>query len=235
MRLDLYLVDSGYFSSRAKAQEALKGKAITVDGVIRKASFQVEGTEEILIIKDVNPYVSRGGLKLKHALDKAKIDFTEKVVLDVGASTGGFTEVSLEYGANHVYAVDVGTLQLDDLLRNDERVTSYENTNVLDINESHFINGTPDWIVMDVSFVSIKKILPHIKQFTSNMIVLIKPQFESEGKYLHKGVIRSKKDREQVLENTLDYIKSIGLKVNQVFTSPITGKEGNIEYIAYIE
>lgn len=235
MRLDLYLVDSGLFQSRAKAQEALKNKAITVDGVVRKASFQVEGTEEILIVKDVNPYVSRGGLKLQHALNSLDIHFKDKIVLDVGASTGGFTEVSLEYGAKHVYSVDVGTLQLDERLKQDERVTSYENLNILDLKEEHFVHGSPDWIVMDVSFVSIKKIIPFIKKFTSQMIILIKPQFESEGKFLHKGVIKNKNDREFVLKQVINFIENEELKVQKVLTSPIKGKEGNVEYIAFIE
>ena len=235
MRLDQYLVTSGLFQTRSKAQEALKNKAITVNGVVRKASFQVEGTEEILIVKDVNPYVSRGGLKLKHALDNLGLRLNNEIVLDVGASTGGFTEVALEYGASHVYAVDVGTLQLDESIRSNKRVTSYENTNILSVDESYFKSGNPTFIVMDVSFVSIKKILPHIKGIADRMIVLIKPQFESEGKYLQKGVIKSGKHRELVLNNTLDYIKSIGLEVQELYTSPIQGKEGNIEYIVYIK
>lgn len=234
MRLDQYLVKEGFFKTRSKALEALKTKKVLVDGKYQKPSFKVETAVSIELL-DVNPYVSRAALKLKKAIEKFKIDFTDKIVLDVGASTGGFTEVSLEEGASTVYAVDVGTLQLDESLKTNEKVISYENTNILEVTNNHFINGMPSIIVMDVSFVSIKNIIPHIKSFTSEMVILIKPQFESGGKYLHKGVIKDKKIREQIVEDVKEFLKEEGLTIVGVTESPIKGKEGNVEYITYIK
>jgi len=235
MRLDQLLVQNGMFKSRSKAIEAIQNKSISVNGVVRKASYKCDGTETIEIIGFVNPYVSRAALKLEQAIKEYDIDFSNRTVLDVGASTGGFTEVSLKYGAKTVYAVDVGTLQLVEELKSNPKVISYENTNILTVNETHFTEGKPNIIVMDVSFVSIKKIIPYIKQFADEMVVLIKPQFESEGKYLHNGVIREEKIRVKILNDVLLYLKEQGLSVKGTVQSPIKGKEGNIEYIAYIK
>ena len=234
MRLDQYLVQEGIFKSRSKAQEALKNKAVTVDGVIRKASFDVSDIPNIEITGFVNPYVSRSGLKLEKAIVDFKIDFKDKIVLDVGAATGGFTEVSLKYGAKKVYAVDVGKLQLVDKLKDDERVISYESTNILDVDDTFFTEGAPNLIVMDVSFVSITKILPSIKGFADKIVVLIKPQFESNGKFLHNGVIRDQKLVEVVVASVQKFIRDEGFTVKGITKSPIKGKEGNTEYVAYL-
>ena len=234
MRLDQYLVQEGFFKSRSKAQEALKNKAVTIDGVIRKASFDVKDEVNVEITGFVNPYVSRSGLKLEKAIKDFNIDFKDKVVLDVGAATGGFTEVSLKYGASMVYAVDVGKFQLVDKIKDDERVISYESTNILDVDETHFTAGAPDIIVMDVSFVSITKILPKIKKFADKVVVLIKPQFESNGNFLHNGVIRDQKLVDVVVASVQKFIRNEGFKVKGITKSPIKGKEGNTEYIAYL-
>lgn len=232
MRLDQLLVQNGMFETRSKAQEAIKNNVVTVNGVIRKSSFDCVGTETIEIIGFTNPYVSRAALKLKKAIELFQVDFSGKTILDVGSSTGGFTEVSLEAGAKKVYAVDVGHSQLDKKLFENPKVVSMEKTNILDVEETSI--DQIDWIVMDVSFVSITKLIEHLKNFTTNMIVLIKPQFESEGKHLHKGVIKNYTIRQQILSNTIRYIESIGLKVLKVEESPIKGKEGNIEFITLI-
>ncbi len=234
MRLDQYVVEKGYFKTRSKALEAIKQKQVLVDGIPQKPSFQIKGNVEITLL-NVNKYVSRAALKLKKAIEEFKIDFSGKVVLDVGASTGGFTEVALEYGAKTVYAVDVGTSQLDEILQLNEKVISYEQTNILKVTESYFTKGNPDVIVMDVSFVSIKQIIPYIKQFTTEMVVLIKPQFESGGKHLYKGIIRDKNVRKHIVDDVLSFLKEEGLNIIGVVESPIKGKEGNIEYITYMK
>ena len=235
MRLDQYLVEIGMFDSRSKAQAAIKSKAISVDGKIRKSSFDCSGNEIIEKVGFTNPYVSRSGLKLDKAIKDFSIDMKDKIILDVGSSTGGFTEVSLLNGAKTVYSVDVGSNQMVDSVKKNNRVILYENTNILDVDETFFNSGSPDMIVMDVSFVSITKIIPHIKKFTRNMVVLIKPQFESKGKHLHKGVIKDKNIRKEILDDVLEFLKTEELVVKEVIESPIQGKEGNIEYIAYIE
>lgn len=235
MRLDQYLVQEEIFKSRSKAQEALKNKAITVNGIVRKASFDVTGDEEILVVGFVNPYVSRSGLKLEKAIKDFDINFKDRIVLDVGAATGGFTEVSLKYGAKYVYAVDVGKLQLVPKLVEDVRVKSLESTNILSVDDSYFTEGKPDLVVMDVSFVSITKILPHIKQFADEFVVLIKPQFESGGKFLHNGVIRDRALVDSVVYRVKEFIKENGFTIVGTTESPIKGKDGNTEFVTYLK
>ncbi len=234
MRLDQYVVSEGYFKTRSKALEAIKQKQVLVNGVHQKPSFQITEDVEITLL-NVNKYVSRAALKLEKAIKEFNIDFSEKVVLDVGASTGGFTEVALEYGAKTVYAIDVGTSQLDKTLRNNDKVISYEKTNILNVTNDFFIRETPDLIVMDVSFVSIKQIIPYIKQFSNEMIVLIKPQFESGGKHLYRGIIRDKNIRKLIVDDVVSFLKDEGLNIIGLIESPIKGKEGNIEYITYMK
>lgn len=163
MRLDQYLIDRQFFKTRTKAQEAIKAGAVQVNGkIVLKANTAIEDGALIEIIKEVHPYVSRGGLKLEAAIQAFNLSFSDRIVLDIGASTGGFTDCALKHGAKRVYACDVGSNQLDDCLRNNEAVVVMEQTNILDVES---LPDAIDYIVMDVSFVSIEKILPAIKRF----------------------------------------------------------------------
>ena len=166
MRLDVYLVEKGLFSTRNKAQVAIKDNAISVKGkIISKPNYDVADTDDVVILKEANPYVSRGGFKLEKAIKEFNLDFTNKTVLDIGSSTGGFTDCSLKHGAKLVYSVDVGTNQLDESLLNRNDVVVYEQTNILDV---HSLPTPIDFIVMDVSFVSIEYILPAVDRFLND-------------------------------------------------------------------
>jgi len=194
-RLDLRLLELNEFSSRNKAQEAIKAKIVYVNGQLAKSSLKVTEDDLIEIRGVINPFVSRAGLKLQKAVEEFKIDFKDQIVLDVGASTGGFTDCSLKNGAKLVYSVDVGTDQLSPDLLDNKKVISYEQTNILEVDESFFPKGEPTIIVIDVSFVSLRKIIPYLSKFDTEIIALIKPQFESEVKYYRNGNIRYKRAR----------------------------------------
>ena len=165
MRLDIYLVENGYYKTRSKAQAAIKSGDVLVSGIKAKASDEVDINSKIEIVKNSCPYVSRGGLKLECAIKEFQLDFKDKVVLDIGASTGGFSDCALKFGAKKVIAVDVGTNQLDESLRSDKRVEFYENTNILDFKTDTIF----DFVVMDVSFVRIEYLLSGINNFISEL------------------------------------------------------------------
>ncbi len=236
MRVDKYLVEKGFFDSRTKAQEALRSQAVLVDGVlIDKPNFEINEAVEIKIIKEICPYVSRGGLKLKGAITAFNIDFKDKVVLDIGASTGGFTDCALKEGAKLVYAVDVGTNQLAASLRNRKEVVSLEQTNILDID---YFPKPIDYLVMDVSFVSIEKLLPALNRFITEdnaLICLIKPQFEVGKRFLKNGIVKDKRLHLEVLQNVSTTLASYGLIIYKLIPSPILGGSGNKEFLAYIK
>lgn len=231
MRFDKYLVENNYFTSRTRAQNEIKeGNVYVSDKQITNPSFDYKDGE----IKIVNPlkYVSRGGLKLEGAIKAFSLDFKDKTVLDIGASTGGFTDCALQHGAKRVYAVDVGSLQLSEILKNDPRVISMENTNILDTN----ITDQIDYIVMDVSFVSIKHLIPALKKYLTNsnqLVCLIKPQFEA-GKMINKGIIKDSATHVKILREVYQYLNEEGLYINKLSYSPIKGGSGNIEYLALI-
>jgi len=232
MRLDLYLVENGYFKTRSRAQNEIKQGHVLVNNKIVKPSFDVSENDSIKVT-DIIPYVSRGGLKLEKAIKVFNLDFNDKVVLDIGASTGGFTDCALQHGAKKVYAVDVGSNQLDESLKNDRRVISYENTNILDTD----IKEKIDYLVMDVSFVSILHLVDAIKKYlndSNKLICLIKPEFESYG-LNKKGVIKDNKTHIEILNNVYRGLVSNGLFINQIDYSPIKGGSGNIEFISVIE
>ncbi len=237
MRLDIFLTEKGYFSTRSKALLAIKDGDIIVDGkVILKPGYDVSENNLIVVNEKNNLFVSRGGYKLLEAINKFNLDFTDKIVLDVGASTGGFTDCSIQNGAKLVYAVDVGTDQLDDKLRNHPKVISMEQTNIKDVLK---LDNKIDYIVMDVSFVSIDQIIPHLFRFMSDntkFICLIKPQFEAGVKNIGKGgIVKDKKIHEQILENKLVFFRKNNMNVLNLIPSPIKGKAGNIEYLALVE
>lgn len=231
MRIDKKLVEDGLFSTRSKAQEAIKKGFVYVNGIqVLKANTDVE--DEIIAVSDeANRFVSRGGYKLLKAIEAFNLDFNGKVIVDIGASTGGFTDCALKHGARLVYAIDVGTNQLDEALRANDKVISMENTNFLLVNDD-FNN---DYFVMDVSFISITKILPKIKEMMNNrvLVTLIKPQFEAGKVSFKNGVLRDRKAHEEILKNVLAFSSDIGLILKGITYSPIKGKSGNIEYLAY--
>ena len=233
MRLDIYLVDNGYYKSRETAKLAISKGLVKVNGkVITKPSFDYE-TGSIEVDEPLK-YVSRGGYKLECAIENFYLDFKNKVIVDIGSSTGGFTDCSLQYGAKYVYAIDVGTDQLDMRLLTNDKVCSLEETNFLDIEgfDTHI-----DFYVTDVSFISVKKILYHLNELDAqDIIILIKPQFEVDNSLLNKnGVLKDRSKHYDVLKDMNEYINSINYKIHKIIPSPIKGKSGNIEYLAYIK
>lgn len=223
------------FCSREKARYYIKNGDVSVNGtVIEKPSYDVSEKDDVEI-RDSIGFVGKGGLKLKKAIESFRLNFFDKTVLDVGASTGGFTDCALQNGAKKVYAVDVGHGQLDPKLASNDRVVNFEGRNILDISPEN-IDKT-DIVVSDVSFVSIKKILLHISNFIDEygqIICLVKPQFEVGKKRLKNGVVSDEKTHVEVVSDILDYAESLGLTVSGLDFSPIKGGEGNIEFLLYL-
>lgn len=221
--------------SREKARYYIKNGDVSVNGtVIEKPSYDVSEKDGIEI-RDSIGFVGKGGLKLKKAIESFRLNFFDKTVLDVGASTGGFTDCALQNGAKKVYAVDVGHGQLDPKLASNDRVVNFEGRNILDISPEN-IDKT-DIVVSDASFVSIKKILFHISNFIDEygqIICLVKPQFEVGKKRLKNGVVSDEKTHVEVVSDILDYAESLGLTVSGLDFSPIKGGEGNIEFLLYL-
>jgi len=237
-RLDILLVEKGFFPSREKAKAAIMAGIVLVEGnIIDKSGTKVDDEANIRISGPALRYVSRGGLKLEKAIDVFKLDMQNKTVLDVGASTGGFTDCVLQHGAKKVYAVDVGYGQLDWKLRQDERVIVLERTNARYLS-SEQIPEQVDFVSIDASFISLRKILPAVKKFlkTSGLIVaLIKPQFEAgRDKVGKKGVVKDYHVHKEVMESVLKSAADEGLFCHGLTHSPITGPEGNIEYLALL-
>ena len=240
MRIDVFLTENGYYTSRSKAQSAISNGEVSVDGtVVSKASFEVNGGENI-VVKTTSRFVSRAGEKLSHAIDDFKIDVSDLTVLDIGASTGGFTDCLLQNGASHVFALDVGSAQIDKKLINDNRVTVIENFNARYAKKSDF-DKEIDMIVMDVSFISQTLIYPacaDILGYGKKMITLIKPQFEAGKKYIGKGGIvhdRDGKIIKEILEKLDISAKMCGFERIAFTDSPILGGDGNKEYLALFE
>lgn len=237
-RIDVLLVEQGYFSSREKAKAALMAGLVLVDDEpIDKSGMKVLRTANIKVKGAVHPYVSRGGLKLEKAIHSFGIDMRDKVMLDIGASTGGFTDCALQNGASFVYAIDVGYNQLDWSLRQDERVNVMERTNFRYLESSQLTGPAPTFASIDVSFISLKLILPTLLTLLSvgsGIVALIKPQFEAGREKVGKsGVIRDASVHKEVLSGILLFASELGYALNNVTYSPITGGEGNIEFLAY--
>ena len=235
MRLDIFISSEMRFCSREKARYYIKNGDVSVNGtVIEKPSYDVSEKDGVEI-RDSIGFVGKGGLKLKKAIESFRLNFFDKTVLDVGASTGGFTDCALQNGAKKVYAVDVGHGQLDPKLASNDRVVNFEGRNILDISPEN-IDKT-DIVVSDVSFVSIKKILSHISNFIDEygqIICLVKPQFEVGKKRLKNGVVSDEKTHVEVVSDILCYAESLGLTVSGFDFSPIKGGEGNIEFLLYL-
>lgn len=235
-RIDVLLTEREMFSSRSRAVMAIKDGSISVNGkIITKSGELVDDNSIIEIVGETLKYVSRGGLKLEKAIEVFGIDFSGSVVLDMGASTGGFTDCALQNGAKKVYAVDVGSNQLDERLKNDKRVINLEQTDVKDLKNNFFYEC--NYIVVDISFVSITKIIASIidKITTQKLMLLIKPQFECglELAKKHKGIIRDERLSKEIADNTISELEGLGLKLINIAPSPIKGGDGNTEYITY--
>ncbi|WP_432632084.1 TlyA family RNA methyltransferase [Brachyspira sp.] len=236
MRLDEYLFKNGYTISRAKAQDIILAGCVFVNDIkVTSKSQNIKDADKIDIIQN-RKYVSRAGDKLEKAFLEFDISVKDKICLDIGASTGGFTDCLLQNGAKKVYALDVGHNQLVYKLRNDKRVISIEDFNAKDIKKEMF-EEYPSAIVSDVSFISITKIAPVIYKEFEDLefwISLIKPQFEAEKSEIPKGgIIRDDILRKNIVSKAIKKIEEIGFKEINRTISPIKGTKGNIEYLAY--
>jgi 23S rRNA (cytidine1920-2'-O)/16S rRNA (cytidine1409-2'-O)-methyltransferase len=233
LRADRLLVERGLFESRAKAQAAIEAGLVTAnDAPVRKASEEIP-LDAALRASAAHPYVSRGGLKLKAALDHFGFDPRGKVCLDVGASTGGFTQVLLERGAKRVYAVDVGRGQLHESLRRRPEVVSLEETDIRNLSPAR-LGELPDFVTIDVSFISLKLVLPAALALTrtpAQFVALIKPQFEAGRERVKKGVVRDPAVHAAVCDDIAAFVASLGWRVAGVILSPIAGGDGNAEFL----
>jgi 23S rRNA (cytidine1920-2'-O)/16S rRNA (cytidine1409-2'-O)-methyltransferase len=232
-RADVVLVERGFFQSRARAQEAIMAGLVTVNGVaVRKASETVPNDAVITAVQP-HPYVSRGGVKLAAALDAFGIDPRDMTCLDVGASTGGFTEVLLMRDAAHVYAVDVGHGQLHPKVADDPRVTNLEGTDARALTPE-LIPDPADLLVSDVSFISLKLVLPPaiaLLKPRATLALLVKPQFEAGRERVKKGIVRDEAVHRDVCEDMKAFVTSLGFNVMDIVPSPIEGGDGNREFL----
>lgn len=239
IRLDQLVFDLGYTDSRERAKTTIMSGHVFVNGQrADKPGMPVAPDAAVEVRGDALPFVSRGGFKLDKALRVFPVDPCGKVCIDCGASTGGFTDVLLQHGAARVYAVDVGYGQLAWKLRNDERVINLERTNLRYVTEEQ-IPEPVDLAVMDVSFISIKLVLPAVKRLLkpdADLICLIKPQFEAGREEVgKKGVVRDECVHKEVVNGILQFAPTVGLSVMGLDFSPIKGPEGNIEYICHMK
>lgn len=232
-RADRLLVERGLFDSRTKAQAAIEAGRVTADDApVRKVSDQI-AIDATLNASPAHPYVSRGGLKLAAALDLFRFDPLGRVCLDVGASTGGFTQVLLERGAKKIYAVDVGRGQLHQSLRAKSEVISLEETDIRTLPRAR-LGEKPDLVTIDVSFISLKLVLPAtlaLSKPQAQLIALIKPQFEAGRAALKKGVVRDATVHTAVCDDISAFVASLGCYVVGIIRSPISGGEGNVEFL----
>lgn len=223
--------------SRTEAKRFIDEGAVTVNGkTISKASFDVDGSEQIFVDKTVKEFVSRGGLKLKGALSEFGVDPIGKLCIDIGASSGGFTDCLLKYGASHVIAVDSGSNQLVDIIRRDPRVTVFENYNAryMKVDDLAY---KPALAVMDVSFISATYIIPAVYDIldeSADFICLIKPQFEVGKNAIGKGgIVKDSKMRDLAVKKVTDFAVSCGFSLKGITKSPIKGGDGNVEFLAH--
>ena len=238
-RLDKLLVDKGFVQSRERAKTIiLAGKVMVGDQMIDKAGTFVERDSRIRLMGRDHPYVSRGGLKLEEALREFQLDPRGKVAMDIGASTGGFTDCLLQKGAEKVYAVDVGYGQLAWKLRQDPRVVNLERKNIRYLKPQE-IGERVDLVVIDTSFISVEKFLPNLIPMVregGEIVALLKPQFEvGKGEVGKGGVVRDKRKHREVLDRISRFSESIGLEVRGTVESPLPGPKGNREFFIYLQ
>jgi 23S rRNA (cytidine1920-2'-O)/16S rRNA (cytidine1409-2'-O)-methyltransferase len=232
-RADRLLVERGLFDSRAKAQAAIQAGLVTADDVtVRKASEEIP-LDARLNARAAHPYVSRGGVKLAAALDHFKFDARGRVCLDVGASTGGFTQVLFTRGARRVYAVDVGRGQLHQSLRARVEIVTLEETDIRKLAPA-LLQERPDLVTVDVSFISLKLVLPAalgLAKTPAQLVALIKPQFEAGRAAVKKGIVRDQSIRAAVCDDIAGLVVSLGWRVIGIIPSPIEGGDGNAEFL----
>lgn len=238
MRLDVFLSESGLVDSRTDAKKFILAGAVTVDGkTVTKPAFEVDGVEIIDVDKSSKKYVSRGGLKLEAALDAFEVDPRGAYAIDIGASSGGFTDCLLQRGASHVIAVDSGSGQMVDSLRCNKRVTVVENFNARYMSTED-LEYAPNFAVMDVSFISAKLLFPAVNGVlkpNADFVCLIKPQFEVGRNGLNKkGIVKNDGLRKMAVNDVIDFAKCCGFELIGVMESPVIGGDGNVEYLAHL-
>ena len=242
-RIDKILTDMGFAETKSKAQGLILAGHVKVNGEkVTKAAQAFDTTKELNIEVITLPFVSRGGLKLDKAIKCFEIDLNGKICLDAGASTGGFTDCMLQNGAQKVYAVDVGYGQIAWKIRQNARVKTIERTNIKNCGLLEVFDTEDeekcDFCAMDLSFISVTKVLENIKNFLKpdfGIVTLIKPQFEAGREFIEKkGVVKDKKVHASVIKKVIDFASSIGMNAQKLTFSPITGPAGNIEYLVYL-
>ncbi|MDR3253679.1 MAG: TlyA family RNA methyltransferase [Endomicrobium sp.] len=236
-RLDILLFEKGFAQTRTKAQAFIMSGSVFVNNEVQYKPGALIGKEEIIEIKNTNPYVSRGGLKLASALGALNIDLKGYICLDVGASTGGFTDCMLQQGAVKVYAVDVGTAQLHYKLRQDKRVINIENVNFRYF-DGFLLKDNIDFAAIDVSFISLDKILPVVHKIISSdcfVLAMVKPQFELESFEIKKGVVRDEKLRQKAINKIKQTALSLKFKIISEADSGLRGPKGNLEHFLLLQ
>lgn len=239
-RIDVLLVERGLAETREKAKRAIMaGLVYTNEERLDKPGEKISIDSPLTVKGNVLPYVSRGGLKLEKALQVFEVDVKDKILLDIGASTGGFTDCALQNGAKMSYALDVGYNQLAWKLRQDERVQVMERTNFRYVTPADLSGEMPNFASIDVSFISLKLILPVLKTLLvigSDVVALVKPQFEAGREQVgKKGIVRDPKVHENVLQRMIEFALSEGYDVENSSYSPITGGDGNIEFLLHLQ
>ncbi|ADL01135.1 TlyA family RNA methyltransferase [Brevundimonas subvibrioides] len=237
MRLDQLLVSKGLIDSRARAKAAIQAGGVTVDGIVVTNAARAFDDDAIVTVTQAHDWVGRGALKLDHALTLWPVEVAGRVVLDVGASTGGFTEVCLKRGAAKVFAVDVGFGQLHDRIAADPRVVSLERTDARSL-DRELIPEAPGLIVCDASFIGLAKVLPAALDLAgagADLIALVKPQFEGEGPSAvgKKGIVKDPEAHVAAVEGVSAWLASVGWSVQATTESPITGGDGNVEFLIW--
>lgn len=239
VRLDTLLVERGLIETREKAKRTIMAGLVFSDGNrLDKPGVKVDADLSIQVKGKAIPYVGRGGLKLEKAIKSFQINLQDRTMVDIGSSTGGFTDCALQNGAEKCYAVDVGYNQLDWKLRNDPRVIVMERTNFRYATVDLFEKGLPDFASIDVSFISLRLILPVLKTILapeSDVVALIKPQFEAGRDQVgKKGIVRDKTIHKQVVSDMLTFANDLHFNIENITYSPITGGDGNIEFLAHL-
>jgi 23S rRNA (cytidine1920-2'-O)/16S rRNA (cytidine1409-2'-O)-methyltransferase len=231
-RADVLLVERGLFESRAKAQAAIAAGLVTADAVpVRKASEAI-AIDAALAAQPAFPWVSRGGVKLDGVLDRFGVAVADRVCLDVGASTGGFSQVLLARGARRIYAVDVGTGQLHPHLRGEPKIVSFEHTDIRTLDPGR-LGERPDFMTVDVSFISLKLVLPAavaVAARPAHVLALVKPQFEASRAHIKRGIVRDPAVHQAVVAQIAAHAASLGCRDIVSFPSPIAGGDGNLEF-----
>ncbi|MBP5256772.1 MAG: TlyA family RNA methyltransferase [Mycoplasma sp.] len=239
MRLDKYVVDKKIIDSRTKAQDLISNGFVVVNNKIVTNSAYKLNDNDIVEVNQHDKYVSRGAYKLIAAINKFKINLKDKVVMDIGSSTGGFSQVCLINGAKKIYAIDVGKNQMNDKLKNNSKIELHEQLNFKDVKLNLFRDQI-DFIVVDVSFISVTKILEKISElffYPLKLIILIKPQFELGKEIIkaNRGVIKNKKLWDKAIDIVSAFVKKLNYKINSLIVSPIKGGDGNKEFLMYLD